>query len=41
MGLKGFFFKQIFWVFLYRKKVQNNVTSMVILQYVTGLEFWD
>ena len=41
MGLKGFFFKQFFWVFLPRKKVEITGISMVNSQYVIGLEIWD
>ena len=41
MGLKGFFFKQIFWVFLPQKMPEIMEISMVTSQYVTGLEIWD
>jgi hypothetical protein len=40
MGLKRFFFKQFFWVFLPQKKVKNPGISMVTSQYVIGLEIW-
>jgi len=41
MGLKGFFFKQIFWMFLPRKKLEITAVPGVIPQSMAGLEFWD
>jgi len=41
MGLKGFFFKQFFWIFLPQKWSKITGMSMVSAQYVIGLEIWD
>jgi len=41
MGLKGFFFKQIFWMILPRKRSKITAIPMVIPQYAAGLEYWD
>jgi hypothetical protein len=41
MGLKGFFFKQFFWVFLPTKMVENQGISRATSHYVIGLEIWD